>query len=128
MNTRYQAQLGALEGGARASMHGHRGWYGRRVAITGGTSGLGLALVKELRTRGAEVAFVARHRDRVERVAAEMGAHGIVGDVSRKDDIHPIALQIVGRLGGLDALVNNASSLGPVPLDHEHHIFLGFRR
>jgi len=72
--------------------------------------------VKELRKRGADVAFVARHRDRVERVAAETGAHGIVGDVSKKDDIHPIALQIVGRLGGLDALVNNASSLGPVPL------------
>jgi NAD(P)-dependent dehydrogenase (short-subunit alcohol dehydrogenase family) len=72
--------------------------------------------VKELRTRGAEVAFIARHRDRVERVAAETGAHGIVGDVSKKDDIHPIALQIAGRLGGLDALVNNASSLGPAPL------------
>ena len=44
------------------------------------------------------------------------GANGIVGDVSRKDDIHPITLQVLGRLGGLDVLVNNASSLGPVPL------------
>ena len=42
--------------------------------------------------------------------------HGIVGDVSRKDDIHPIAIQVLGVLGGLDVLVNNASSLGPVPL------------
>ena len=97
-------------------MHGLRAWSGRRVAISGGTSGLGFALVKELRTRGAEVAFIARHRDSVKRIAAETGAHGIVGDVSKKDDIHPITLQIVGRLGGLDALVNNASSLGPVPL------------
>ena len=88
-----------------------------RVAITGGTSGLGLALVRELADRGALVAFVARHRDAVERIAGERPtASGIVGDVSRKDDIHPIAIQVLGALGGLDVLVNNASSLGPVPL------------
>ena len=90
---------------------------GLRVAITGGTSGLGLALVRHLLDRGAHVAFVARHRDDVERVAAEhASAHGIVGDVSDKDDIYPIAMQILGALGGLDVLVNNASALGPVPL------------
>jgi NAD(P)-dependent dehydrogenase (short-subunit alcohol dehydrogenase family) len=88
----------------------------RRIAVTGGTSGLGLALVRNLTQRGARVAFVARHRDDVERVARETGAIGIVGDVSRKDDIYPIATQIVGNLGGLDVLVNNASALGPVPL------------
>ena len=44
------------------------------------------------------------------------GSHGIVGDVARKDDVHPIALQVGGALGGLDVLVHNASSLGPVPL------------
>ena len=36
--------------------------------------------------------------------------------VSVKDDIYPIAVQIVGELGGLDVLVNNASDLGPTPL------------
>jgi NAD(P)-dependent dehydrogenase (short-subunit alcohol dehydrogenase family) len=87
-----------------------------RVAITGGTSGLGLALVHALISRGAHVAFVARDRDRVKLVAAATAAHGIVGDVAKKDDIHPIALQAVGLLGGLDVLINNASSLGPVPL------------
>jgi len=89
---------------------------GLRVAITGGTSGLGLALVREFGARGARVAFVARDRVRVERIAAATGAHGIVGDVARKEDIHPIAMQVVGLLGGLDILINNASSLGPVPL------------
>ena len=88
-----------------------------RVAITGGTSGLGLSLVRELLDRGAKVAFVARSRDRVERVEQELpAAHGIVGDVSRKEDIHPITMQIVGALGGLDVLINNASDLGPIPL------------
>jgi NAD(P)-dependent dehydrogenase (short-subunit alcohol dehydrogenase family) len=90
---------------------------GLRVAVTGGTSGLGLALVGEFRSRGAAVAFVARGRERVVRVAGvHPGTHGIVGDVARKDDIYPIATQINGALGGLDVLVNNASDLGPVPL------------
>ncbi|HET8876109.1 MAG TPA: SDR family oxidoreductase [Casimicrobiaceae bacterium] len=90
---------------------------GLRIAITGGTSGLGLALVREWSARGAGVAFVARTPGSVERIAREIpGAAGIVGDVSTKAGIHPIALQILGRLGGLDVLVNNASSLGPVPL------------
>ena len=90
---------------------------GLRVAITGGTSGLGLALVRELLGRAAQVAFVARRREGVERVVREHpGAHGIVGDVSKKHDIHPIAMQIVGLLGGLDVLINNASDLGPAPL------------
>jgi len=90
---------------------------GVRVAITGGTSGLGLALVRECAARGATVAFIARTRERVESVAREVAsAHGIVGDVAKKNDIHPIALQIIGRLGGVDVLVNNASSLGPTSL------------
>jgi NAD(P)-dependent dehydrogenase (short-subunit alcohol dehydrogenase family) len=93
-----------------------KSWNGLRVAITGGTSGLGLALVRESRCRGAAVAFVARGVERVARVARESGAHGIVGDLARKEDIHQIALQITGTLGGLDVLINNASDLGPTPL------------
>jgi len=90
---------------------------GRNVAVTGGTSGLGLALVTELLTRGAKVAFIARSRDAVRRVAAEhSGARGIVGDVSKADDIYPMSVQIIGALGKLDVIVNNASDLGPVPL------------
>ena len=87
-----------------------------KAAITGGTSGLGLALVREFRRRGARVAFVARTAHTVAAVAQKHGAHGILGDVARKEDIHPIALQMTAALGGLDVLVNNASSLGPVPL------------
>jgi len=90
---------------------------GLRVAVTGGTSGLGLALVEALHTRGASVAFVARGAERVDAVAGRFpGVHGFVGDVGVKDDIHRIALRVTGALGGLDVLVNNASTLGPMPL------------
>jgi NAD(P)-dependent dehydrogenase (short-subunit alcohol dehydrogenase family) len=94
--------------------------HGVRVAITGGTSGLGLALVQELKQRGAQVALIARTEARVAMVAAEHSDQnnvwGIVGDVANKHDIHRIALQVTGLLGGLDVLINNASDLGPVPL------------
>ena len=90
---------------------------GLRIAVTGGTSGLGLALVRTLRARGADVAFVARNAQRVAEVAREVkGSHGIVGDVSWKLETHALAIQIGSALGGLDVLINNASSLGPVPL------------
>jgi NAD(P)-dependent dehydrogenase (short-subunit alcohol dehydrogenase family) len=91
---------------------------GLRVAITGGTSGLGLALVRQFSAGGANVAFVARTASAVERTVKATGAHGIAGDVGRKEDIYPIAVQITGALGALDVLVNGASSLGPVPLRH----------
>ena len=90
---------------------------GSRVVVTGGTSGLGRALVRELRRRGAHVAFVARDGARVEQVAREeAGTLGLAADVTDKLGIYPLALQLLGWRGGLDVLVNNASSLGPVPL------------
>jgi len=103
--------------GPRLEAESTQDLHGLRVAITGGTTGLGLALVREVLGRGAAVAFVARNGELVERVAREhSGSYGIVGDVAKKDDVYPIALQIAGRLGGVDVLVNNASSLGPTPL------------
>jgi NAD(P)-dependent dehydrogenase (short-subunit alcohol dehydrogenase family)/catechol 2,3-dioxygenase-like lactoylglutathione lyase family enzyme len=90
---------------------------GLRIVLTGGTSGLGLALLKALRQRGAQVGFVARQAERVRAVAAaHPGTHGVAGDVADKQQTHPLALQLAGLLGGVDVLIHNASSLGPVPL------------
>ena len=90
---------------------------GLRVAVTGGTSGLGGALVAAFVARGAHVAYLARGAAGLARTRAALPqAHGIVADVARKEDIYPAVLQITGLLGGLDVLVNNASALGPVPL------------
>ena len=95
----------------------HRHLHDSRILVTGGTSGLGRALVAELQRRGARVAFVARHAEDVVRTShALAGSYGITGDVASKDAIYPIAIETLGVLGGLDVLVNNASSLGPVPL------------
>src|SRR4051794_27949542 len=78
---------------------------GRRVAITGGTSGLGLALVEAALQRRARVAFVARRREWIDEVVKRWpDAHGIAGDVARKEDIHPMAMQLATTLGGVDVL------------------------
>ena len=90
---------------------------GKRVVVTGGTSGLGLALVLAAHRRGARVGFVARTAQRVDALAHELpGTVGVAGDVADKSAIHRVALQLTGRLGGVDVLINHASSLGPVPL------------
>ena len=52
-----------------------------RVVVTGGTSGLGLALARQLAALGARVAFVAPTPSAVQRIVYETGAVGIVGDV-----------------------------------------------
>jgi len=90
---------------------------GKRVVVTGGTSGLGLALVRAAHRRGARVGFVARTAQRVDALERELpGTVGVAGDVVDKSAIHRVALQLTGRLGGVDVLINSASSLGPVPL------------
>lgn len=87
-------------------------WSGKRVLVTGGTSGLGRALAEELVARGARVAVVARTL----RSLVPDGAVGIEADVAKKDDIYRIAAETLARLGGLDVLIHNASALGPTPL------------
>src|SRR5437899_1520804 len=111
-------KTGTLETGTGSDVTSHDGFFGQlRIAITGGTSGLGLALVREFSARGARVAFLARHAEPVAKVEREnKNTHGIVADVSDKDAIYPAALQILGELGGLEILINNASDLGAVPL------------
>jgi NAD(P)-dependent dehydrogenase (short-subunit alcohol dehydrogenase family) len=90
--------------------------------VTGASSGLGEALSRQLARSGARVAMVARGEARlmaaVERLRAEGGdVHAIPGDVGLKEDIHRIAGAAAALVGPVSLLVNNASALGPVPLE-----------
>ncbi len=89
-------------------------WKNKKILITGGSMGLGKALAVRLLQRHAQVAVVARGRDRLEALKREFPRLAIIpGDLSQKTDIHPIALEAVQALQGLDLLINNASALGP---------------
>lgn len=87
----------------------------KTALITGGSSGLGRALVHALTGRGWAVIADARDRGRLTAELEGTGAELIAGDVT--DPAHRRDLiAAVRRHGGLDLLVNNASTLGPVPL------------
>ena len=88
--------------------------------VTGASQGLGRALAEELARDGWDLVVDARHQDALERAAAALRRHGgrvvaIAGDVA--EPVHREALVAAAtELGGVDLLVNNASTLGPTPM------------
>lgn len=93
----------------------------KSVLITGGSRGLGRALAFDLAARGANVVLVARDKSRLDEVVEEIKsqggvAFGIAADVGHKESIYPVVAQAAALAGPVDILINNASTLGPVPL------------
>jgi NADP-dependent 3-hydroxy acid dehydrogenase YdfG len=79
----------------------------RRALVTGASSGIGEAIVRNLCGEGWSVVAVARRRDRLESLAADTGCEFVVGDITNEGDVARIA-EYVSSTGGLSALVNNA--------------------
>ncbi|MGO9221219.1 MAG: SDR family NAD(P)-dependent oxidoreductase [Streptosporangiaceae bacterium] len=87
------------------------GWLEGDVAlVTGGGSGLGLALVERFVTEGARVAVFDRSRERVDAVVERLGEAvvGIVGDVTKTADNERVVATGVRAFGKLDTFVGNA--------------------
>lgn len=89
--------------------------------ITGGSRGLGRALAEALAARGARVVLVARNSAALADVVGAIRTHGgeayaIAADVADPDAAVAIAGQAAAMVGAIDLLINNASTLGPVPL------------
>jgi len=87
-----------------------------RVLITGGGTGIGLALAERLRERGARVAICGRRANVVQRAAENCGALALPCDVSDEDDVERTVRAVQDAFGGLDLLVNNAAFAYVSPL------------
>jgi NAD(P)-dependent dehydrogenase (short-subunit alcohol dehydrogenase family) len=98
-----------------------KNWFekGHVAIVTGGSRGLGKALARELLSLGIQTIVDARDAVTLKASADELQPYGrviaIPGDVTDKDHVHAL-IAAARDLGRLDLLVNNASTLGAVPL------------
>jgi 3-oxoacyl-[acyl-carrier protein] reductase len=89
------------------------GLTGRVAVVCGASSGLGLACAESLAAEGAQLAMVARGRERLEREAERLGGLPIVADLTIAEARERIVTETIKRFGQIDILVNNGPSTPP---------------
>ena len=89
-------------------------WTGRRVAVMGGSRGIGRSIALGFAAGGAQVAICARGAEALERTRADLGAGAYAASVDLADAaaIARFIPAAAEALGGLDVLINNASGFG----------------
>lgn len=90
-----------------------RSLAGKRIIISGASSGIGEALARVAGRRGAKLILAARSQERLERLAAELSAagaeaHAVPTDVTNPEDRRNLFAVAAAHFGGVDILVNNA--------------------
>ena len=97
-----------------------------KVVVTGGTKGIGRAIIEVFFAQGADIAFCARNAEDVEQLNKELSNRdssrsiiAAVADVSKKEDVLSFSKQITKRWNTIDALVNNAGVFVPGEILHE---------
>jgi uncharacterized oxidoreductase len=89
---------------------------GKRALITGGSSGIGLAIAEAMLAKGATVAITGRRPEVLAQATKQLGQHGsgvesIAADVATEKGRQTTLKRALDRLGGLDVLVNNAGGV-----------------
>jgi NAD(P)-dependent dehydrogenase (short-subunit alcohol dehydrogenase family) len=76
--------------------------------VTGGSSGIGLAIARMLGDEGYDLTLASRTREKIEAAAEELGALAIAADMGKEEDCIRVVAEHRERHGGLDVLVNSA--------------------
>ncbi len=89
---------------------------GKVAVITGGASGIGLAIARQCFAEGMQVMIADVEQAALGRAMAETGAMGMLVDVSSSASVQALADEVVQRFGGVDLFCNNAgvASSGPI--------------
>ncbi|MEA2466696.1 MAG: hypothetical protein QOJ57_822 [Thermoleophilaceae bacterium] len=106
---------------------------GKKVLITGASSGIGLETALKVGEAGGEVILVSRTREKLEEVAAqvkELGgtAHVHPADLSDLEDLDRMAAEVLEQHGGIDVLVNNAGRSIRRSVERSYDRFHDFER
>ena len=80
----------------------------KSALVTGGSSGIGLAIARMLREEGYELTLASRTKEKIEAAAQELGALAIAANMADEADCVRVVAEHVDRYGGLDLLVNSA--------------------
>ncbi len=95
------------------------GLRGKRAVVTGGSRGIGRAVVRALVAEGMDVAFCARRQEGIDALLAELdGAGSVHGEAVDATDVEALGGWVdrsAERLGGIDVAVSNTSALGGIP-------------
>ena len=100
----------------------------QRFLITGGSQGIGAALVAQARQAGHQVVFTGRNHGQIAAQATATGAHGVKADVSIDADNARTVEACLSVMGGVDVLINNAGTgysaeIGELDIDKMRQLF-----
>lgn len=81
---------------------------GKRAVVIGaaGTGNLGQVLARRFAAEGAQVTVAGRHQEPLAELAAEIGGHAVLADITRTEDNEALAEAATARMGGIDIAVN----------------------
>ena len=100
-----------------------------KIIVTGGSSGIGKAIAKQLADKGAQVLITGRDPEKLNKVATEIGATPLPFDISKLNDVAAMAQEALALLDGtVDVLVNNAgigtfNALGAISPEDFNSVF-----
>lgn len=105
-------------------------WQNKIAVVTGASSGIGVAIVKDLLNNGLQVIGLARRVERVEDIKKELPKNlhtkllALKCDVSSVESVNAAFDKIISKFGGIDILVNNAGCLksGQLSLMNAHDV------